>query len=151
MTSNAFCLIVLGLLVGSFVVVSAGSMQPHDEMIQQHGSTQPYGGALTRTKYILDHDGGVDDIIALMLILASVNHVELVGCIVTNADCVGAVALNTTLKILHLLGPKPSSSSKAISVGLSTLNPVNPFPDIWWYVTRPPLALGWKSRMQLFI
>lgn len=36
---------------------------------------------------ILDHDGGHDDLVALALLLANPDKVKVIGCIVTDADC----------------------------------------------------------------
>jgi purine nucleosidase len=70
---------------------------------------------------LFDHDGGVDDFIALLALLAS-PKVDVVGVTVLPADCIGEVAFNTTLKILQFTG------QTNIPVGLSTLTGQHEFP-----------------------
>jgi purine nucleosidase len=72
-------------------------------------------------KVLFDHDGGVDDFVALLALLAS-PKVDVVGVTVLPADCIGEVAFNTTLKILHFTG------QTNIPVGLSTLTGQHEFP-----------------------
>jgi hypothetical protein len=72
-------------------------------------------------KVLFDHDGGVDDFVALLMLLAE-PKVDLVGITVLPADCIGEVALNTTFKILQLTG------QTNIPVGLSTLTGQHEFP-----------------------
>jgi purine nucleosidase len=74
-------------------------------------------------KVLFDHDGGVDDFVALLMLLAEPT-VDLVGITVLPADCIGEVALNTTLKILHYTGKHNDN----IPVGLSTLTGQHEFP-----------------------
>ncbi|KAG2431521.1 hypothetical protein HXX76_009535 [Chlamydomonas incerta] len=76
-------------------------------------------------KVIFDHDGGIDDYVTLLLLLASPEAVRVVGITILDADCRAAVAWNTTLKLLHTLG------HGAIPVAVSSLPAVNPFPDPW--------------------
>jgi hypothetical protein len=72
-------------------------------------------------KVLFDHDGGIDDFVALLMLLAE-PKVDLVGITVLPADCIGEVALNTTLKILQFTG------QTNIPVGLSTLTGQHEFP-----------------------
>jgi purine nucleosidase len=72
-------------------------------------------------KVLFDHDGGVDDLIALLALLAE-PKVDVVGITVLPADCIGEVAFNTTLKILQFTG------QTNIPVGLSTLTGQHEFP-----------------------
>ncbi len=70
---------------------------------------------------LFDHDGGLDDYLALMLLL-TMEHVEIAGIVVTPADCYIDPAVSATRKILDLMG-KPH-----IPVAQSTVRGLNPFP-----------------------
>jgi len=52
---------------------------------------------------IFDHDGGVDDLLSLMLIL-SMRTINLLGVTITPADCYADDAVTSTLKLLSLYG-----------------------------------------------
>lgn len=52
-------------------------------------------------------------------------NVEVIGIVITPADCFGQEALTTTLKILSLKGRLD------IPVALSSARPLNPFPYAW--------------------
>jgi len=58
-----------------------------------------------QTNLIFDHDGGVDDLLSLMLIL-SMPEVNLLGVTITPADCYAEDAVTSTLKLLALYGKK---------------------------------------------
>ena len=58
--------------------------------------------ALSKRPVILDHDGGVDDLLALSL-LCSDPSVDLLGVIVIDADCFIDPAYDVTLKLLALV------------------------------------------------
>jgi len=58
-----------------------------------------------KTNLIFDHDGGVDDLLSLMLIL-SMPNINLLGVTITPADCYADDAVTSTLKILALYGKK---------------------------------------------
>jgi purine nucleosidase len=79
----------------------------------------------TPQRVIFDHDGGIDDFVTLLLLLAKPELVSVIGVTILDADCRAEVAANTTLKLLHTLG------FDYIPVAVSTLPPVNPFPDAW--------------------
>jgi purine nucleosidase len=79
--------------------------------------------SLTRT-VLFDHDGGVDDFLSLMMLLA-MPHIKLAGIVVTPADCFLRPAVSATLKILRLMG----RSDIAVSQG--NLHGVHPFPRAW--------------------
>lgn len=81
-------------------------------------------------RVILDHDGGVDDFITLLLLLSKRPALDLLGVTVIGADSVPNVALNTTLKLLDTLG------AEHVPVALSTLPGVNPFPEHWRWQGR---------------
>jgi purine nucleosidase len=88
------------------------------------------------TPIILDHDGSVDDLMALLLVL-SMPEVELRAVVVTEADCYVEPALSATHAILRLAG-RPD-----VPVGVSAARPVNPMPAEWraagWIVDSLPI------------
>ncbi|HSH01885.1 MAG TPA: nucleoside hydrolase [Anaerolineae bacterium] len=73
---------------------------------------------------LFDHDGGVDDLISLLMLLA-MPHVNLHGIAVTPADCYLRPATSATLKILRLCGRAD------IPVSQGTLTGINHFPRLW--------------------
>lgn len=76
----------------------------------------------TRQQVLLDHDGGVDDYLALLLYLTEAQRFKTLGIVVTPADSYGAPALNITRKMLQLLGAE-------LPLALSTAVGAHPFPD----------------------
>lgn len=72
----------------------------------------------------LDHDGSVDDFVALIHLL-SLDQYRLTGITVTNANCYIDNAVETTLRILDLF------CRKDVEVALSNAKPVNSFPEEW--------------------
>lgn len=73
---------------------------------------------------LLDHDGGVDDYLATMLLL-TMDHIELLGIVATPADCYIQASVSVTRKILDLMG------FSHISVAESTVRGINPFPRLY--------------------
>ncbi|MBE7549961.1 MAG: nucleoside hydrolase [Anaerolineales bacterium] len=73
---------------------------------------------------LFDHDGGVDDLLSLMMVLA-MPHIELVGVVVTPADCFLGPAMSSSLKILRFF------DRLDIPVSQGVLHGVNPFPQPW--------------------
>jgi purine nucleosidase len=73
---------------------------------------------------IHDHDGGIDDFLSLMLLL-TMEHVELLGVVVTPADCYIKPAVSVTRKMLDLM------KSPHTPVAESTVRGLNPFPRVW--------------------
>lgn len=73
---------------------------------------------------LFDHDGGVDDFLSLLLLL-TMPQVELLGVSITPADCYPEPALETTRKLLHLLG------QAQVPVSVGNYNGVNAFPSAW--------------------
>lgn len=59
--------------------------------------------AQAKTPVIFDHDGGIDDILSLLLTL-TMPQVELKGVCITPADCYPDDALTSSLKLLTLAG-----------------------------------------------
>jgi purine nucleosidase len=79
---------------------------------------------LERKAILFDHDGGVDDILSLIMLL-SMPHVELIGVVVTPADCYLRPALSATLKVLRLF------NRLDVPVSAGQLHGVNSFPRSW--------------------
>jgi purine nucleosidase len=77
-----------------------------------------------RRAVILDHDGGLDDLLCVMMLLA-MPHIDLRGIVVTPADCYLGTAVSATLKILRWAG-RPD-----IEVARGRLHGVNAFPTEW--------------------
>lgn len=75
-------------------------------------------------KVLFDHDGGVDDLLSLMLLL-TIKNVEVIGVTITPADCFLEDATETTLKILKLF------NRSDIPVAKGDLYGVNPFHYDW--------------------
>jgi len=73
---------------------------------------------------LFDHDGGVDDLLSLMMLLA-MPHINLAGVVVTPADCFLRPAVAATLKILRFF-ERPD-----VELSQGTLHGVNPFPRDW--------------------
>lgn len=81
--------------------------------------------AQTSIKRVLfDHDGGVDDLLSLLL-LTQMEHVKLEGVVVTPADCFLEDATISTLKLLKMTG------QTNVEVAKSKARAVNPFPNDW--------------------
>ncbi|MCI7240755.1 MAG: nucleoside hydrolase [Aerococcus suis] len=76
-------------------------------------------------KIYYNHDGGVDDLVGLFLLLQDPN-IELVGVGVVNGDCYVEPALSASLKIIEQFG-----HHQMIPVAESTSRPRNPFPQAW--------------------
>ncbi|WKN31599.1 nucleoside hydrolase [Porifericola rhodea] len=77
-----------------------------------------------RKKVFLDHDGGVDDLLALLLVL-TMEEVDLIGVSVTPADCYADSAAESSRKFIDLMMPRP------VGVAISQARGMNPFPDVW--------------------
>jgi len=72
----------------------------------------------------MDQDGGVDDYLATILLL-TMEHIELLGVVVTPADCYIQPAVSATRKIMDLMG------FSQIPVAQSTVRGINPFPYLY--------------------
>lgn len=79
---------------------------------------------MTKQLVLLDHDGGIDDYLATMLLL-TMDHIELLGVVVTPADCYIQPSVSATRKIIDLMG------FSQISVAESTVRGINPFPQLY--------------------
>ena len=72
----------------------------------------------------IDHDGGVDDLLSQVL-LSTMAHVELLGVNVLPGDCYVAPALESSAKLLTLVG------KANVPLGEGSNEGVHPFPDQW--------------------
>jgi len=79
---------------------------------------------MTTELVLMDHDGGVDDYLSLLLLL-TMDHLRLLGVVVTPADCYIKPAVSATRKILDLFGRSD------VQVAESTVRGLNPFPRIF--------------------
>ena len=79
---------------------------------------------MTKQFVLMDHDGGVDDYLATILLM-TMDHVELLGVVVTPADCYVQPAVSATRKILDLMG------GSHIPVAESKVRGINPFPPLY--------------------
>lgn len=79
---------------------------------------------MSKQLVLMDHDGGVDDYLATMLLM-TMENVQPLGVVVTPADCYVEPALSATRKILDLMG-RPQ-----VPVAESTVRGINPFPRIF--------------------
>ena len=81
-----------------------------------------YGwGNMPKKLVLMDHDGAIDDFLAMMLLL-TMSEVEPLGIVVTPADCYPKASLSVTRKILDLMG------KSEIVVAESIVRGINPFP-----------------------
>jgi purine nucleosidase len=79
---------------------------------------------MSKQLVLMDHDGGVDDYLATMLLM-TMDHIQLLGVVVTPADCYVQPAVSATRKILDLMG------GTHIPVAESTVRGINPFPYLY--------------------
>lgn len=79
---------------------------------------------MSKQLVLMDHDGGVDDYLATMLLMTMV-HVQPLGVVVTPADCYVQPAISATRKILDLMG------CFDVPVAESTVRGINPFPRLY--------------------
>ena len=73
---------------------------------------------------LMDHDGGVDDYLATMLLM-TMENVQPLGIIVTPADCYVEPAVSATRKLLDLMG------CSDVPVAESKVRGINPFPRLF--------------------
>ncbi|MGH8972210.1 MAG: nucleoside hydrolase [Acidimicrobiia bacterium] len=79
---------------------------------------------MARLAVLMDHDGGVDDYLATVLLM-TMDHVDPLAVVVTPADCYPRAAVSATRKILDLM------ERWTVPVGQSTVRGVNPFPRLF--------------------
>jgi len=72
----------------------------------------------------MGHDGGVDDFLSVMLLMA-MEHVQVQGIVITPADTYIKPAVSATRKILDLMGRSD------VPVAESTVRGLNPFPRLF--------------------
>ncbi|MBC3788243.1 nucleoside hydrolase [Spirosoma utsteinense] len=73
---------------------------------------------------LMDHDGAIDDLLSQLLVL-TMPDVDLIGITVTPADCYIEPALESTYKLLQLMGRED------IPIGRGDYNGINAFPNEW--------------------
>jgi purine nucleosidase len=79
---------------------------------------------MSKQKLIMGHDGGVDDFLSVMLLMA-MEHVDVLGIVATPADTYIQPSVSATRKILDLMGRHD------VPVAESTVRGLNPFPRIF--------------------
>lgn len=79
---------------------------------------------MSKELVFMSHDGGVDDYLSVMLLMA-MEHVQVLGICVTPADCYIQPAVSATRKILDLMGRSD------VTVAEARVRGVNPFPRIF--------------------
>ena len=79
---------------------------------------------MSKQLVLMDHDGGVDDYLATMLLM-TMDNVQPLGVVVTAADCYPKPAVSATRKILDLMG------FSDIPVAESKVRGINPFPYLY--------------------
>jgi len=79
---------------------------------------------MSKQLVLMDHDGGVDDYLATMLLM-TMDRIQPLGVVVTPADCYAQPAVSATRKILDLMGRED------IVVAESTVRGINPFPRLY--------------------
>lgn len=79
---------------------------------------------MKRTLVLMDHDGGIDDYLATLLLM-TMDHVDVLGVVVTPADCYIRPAVSATRKILDLVGRHD------VPVAESAVRGLNPFPRMF--------------------
>ncbi len=97
-----------------------------------------------RRPLIIDHDGGIDDIVAITLQLLHTPE-KIKAITITPADCYAKPAAWVTMQLRNLLAP-----SYNIPIGISTDEGTNPFPALWredsWNLARISL---WNNKEAL--
>ncbi len=80
--------------------------------------------ACMKPTLLFDHDGGVDDLLSLLLVL-TMDEIDLLGVVITPADCYPSYAVEASRKIIDLLG------QPHIPVAESNVRGINAFPAEW--------------------
>ena len=80
--------------------------------------------AMSQKLVLMDHDGGIDDLLSTVLLM-TMDNVRPLGVIVTPADCYIEPAISATRKVLDLMGRSD------VPVAESTVRGVNPFPNLY--------------------
>lgn len=79
---------------------------------------------MSKIPVLMSHDGGVDDYLSIILLM-TMEHVQVLGISVTPADCYIEPAVSATRKILDLMG------RHEVPVAASTVRGLNAFPRIF--------------------
>ncbi len=79
---------------------------------------------MAKAPVLMSHDGGVDDYLSVILLM-TMEHVDVLGISVTPADCYVKPAVSATRKILDLMGRSD------VPVAESTVRGLNAFPRIF--------------------
>ena len=79
---------------------------------------------MSKQLVLMDHDGGVDDYLATMLLM-TMDNIQPLGVVVTAADCYAQPAVSATRKILDLMG------FSDIPVAESKVRGINSFPNLY--------------------
>lgn len=118
----------------------------------------------TPVPVVLDHDGGVDDLVALALLLANPSRVEIVGVIVLDADCYVKDAFRVSGKLASTVrraaAAKRGVAIKPFPILKSTLSHGgHPFPHEWRVDAKkmddlpclnvPKWTAGWEDEIPL--
>nr|1R4F_A Chain A, IAG-nucleoside hydrolase [Trypanosoma vivax]1R4F_B Chain B, IAG-nucleoside hydrolase [Trypanosoma vivax] len=78
---------------------------------------------------VLDHDGNLDDFVAMVLLASNTEKVRLIGALCTDADCFVENGFNVTGKIMCLM--HNNMNLPLFPIGKSAATAVNPFPKEW--------------------
>ncbi|NGQ93775.1 nucleoside hydrolase [Brevibacillus sp. SYP-B805] len=101
---------------------------------------------MKRMKVYFNHDGGVDDLVSLLMLL-QMPHVDLIGVSVIEADCYLEPAVSATRKIIRAF------HHRDISTAVSDSRGKNPFPHEWrmhpYYVDALPMLNEASADMSL--
>ena len=91
---------------------------------------------------VLDHDGGIDDIVALIILLSRRDEVRLVGCLVTDADCFVADAVSVCQKVRNLAcSADEDVRAPLFPIAASRKQAVHDFPREWRFDAKKMDAL----------
>ncbi len=69
---------------------------------------------------LFDHDGGIDDLLSLLMVLA-MPHITLAGIIITPADCFLRPAMSATKKILRFFDQTDIELSAGDLLGVNSI------------------------------
>jgi purine nucleosidase len=113
-------------------------------------------GSGKRQKVVLDHDGGVDDLVALTLLAGNPELVELLGVVIVDADCLIDEAAEASAKVLAALHHHSKGTIPKINIGKSSCKAVHPFPAEWRHLScnmksfpcvNTAASADWKSHI----
>lgn len=109
-------------------------------------------------KVIIDHDGGVDDLVAMALLCTMPESIEMIGCVVIDADCFVEDAFNVSGKLAATLCER--AKVKPFPIARSSLMGVHEFPKDWRKdaynmndlpcVNHPDVLKAWAEKYNKF-